>query len=488
MSGRHLSPLLSALTALLLPCLAATAQTGIAIDHDFGDWNPAGDLAATDTVGPLVSAGFTTDAENLYFHLLYDRLIALDESWEPHGTRLGVDIDGDASTGQIVGGFQGADIVVHLQDRYVSESNTDGTTEQHSLNDRYVRMAPTYGGEEHEVSLGRAVNGVPVAGTVRWTVRCGSGQQVTGEVALDNTPALAMATPLERAEGAEVRVAFWNMNRRLDEAPALEAMGRILQAVQPDVIGMSEVEDFSAAHVRDLLDGWLPLEGGSWHVAKDDWDLMVCSRWPITAEYPDIYRQFPVLVEAPWEGDLMVAASHLKCCNGAEQRRTEADEYMAFLRDAMTEGDDIDLPYKTPVVYGGDLNMVGPGWAMQTLLTGNIHDEATNGPDFAPDWDGTTLRELTCLQSDRAMDYTWRNDNSSWGAGKLDYIIVQDGVVEVLREFSLETSSMTAERRAQYGLEPGDDLQASDHYIVVADLKQRDRRPGTKPVQLKKAN
>ena len=86
------------------------------------------------------------------------------------------------------------------------------------------------------------------------------------------------------------------------------------------------------------------------------------------------------------------------------------------------------------------------------------------------------------------MDYTWRNDNSNWGAGKLDYILVQDGVVEVLREFSLETSSMTAERRAQYGLEPGDDLEASDHYIVVADLKQRDRRPGTKPVQLKKAN
>ncbi|MEC8758496.1 MAG: hypothetical protein VXX70_03010, partial [Bacteroidota bacterium] len=240
--------------------------------------------------------------------------------------------------------------------------------------------------------------------------------------------------------------------------------------------------------VRDLLDSWLPLDGGSWHVAKDDWDLMVCSRWPITAEYPDIYRQFPVLVEAPWAGDLMVSASHLKCCNGAEQRRTEADEYMAFLRDAMTEGGDVDLPYKTPVVYGGDLNMVGPGWAMQTLLTGNIHDEGANGPDFAPDWDGTTLRELTCLQSDRAMDYTWRNDNSSWGAGKLDYIIVQDGVVEVLREFSLETSSMTAERRAQYGLEPGDDLQASDHYIVVADLKQRDRRPGTKPVKLKKAN
>ena len=487
MSPRHALTLLSAFCAVLVPCTLATAQTGIAIDHDFSDWNPSADLSVADTAGPLAAAGFTSDAENLYFHLVYDRLIALDEALVPHGTRLGIDIDGQSGTGQIVGDFHGADIVVHLQDRYVNESAADGSTEQHSLNDRWVRMAPTYGGSEHEVAIGRAANGIPVAGTVRWTVHCNtSGQQVSsGDVALSNAPAIAMATPIGRANGTDLRVAFWNMNRRLDEAQAVDAMGRILQAVQPDVIGMSEVEDFSAAQVQGLLNEWLPLDGGSWHVAKDDWDLMVCSRWPIAAQYPDIYRQFPVLIDAPG-GEAMVVASHLKCCNGAAQRQTEADEYMAFLRDAMTEGGTLDLPFRTPVIYGGDLNMVGPGGAMHTLLTGDIHNEAANGPDFAPDWDGTALRELTCLQSDRAMDYTWRNDNSSWGAGKLDYIIVQDGVVEVLSEFALETSSMPADRRAEYGLEPGDDLQASDHYIVVADLQKRNLTPGSKPVKLRK--
>lgn len=469
---------------LFAACTATTAQQGIAIDHAFEDWSGTASIAVEDTAGPLMSAGFTSDAENLYFHLVYDRLIALDEGLVPHGTKLGIDVDGDAGTGQIVGGFQGADIVVHLQDRYINESQADGTTEQHSLNDGHIRMAPTYGGSKHEVAIGRAANGIPVAATVRWTVHCStSGQQVVADgVVLSNAPAIAMATPLERADDTEVRVAFWNMNRRLEESDAQAAMARILQAVQPDVIGMSEVEDFSAAFVQGLLDEWLPLDGGAWHVAKDDWDLMVCSRYPISGQYPGIYRQFPVVIDAPWPGDLMVAASHLKCCNGAEQRQTEADEYMAFLRDAMTAGGELDLPFKTPIVYGGDLNMVGPGGAMHTLLTGDIHDEAANGPDFSPDWDGTPLRELTCLQADRAMDYTWRNDNSSWGAGKLDYILVQDGVVEVLREFALETSSMSPERRAQYGLEPGDDLQASDHYIVVADLRRHDR-PGTKPAK-----
>ena len=85
------------------------------------------------------------------------------------------------------------------------------------------------------------------------------------------------------------------------------------------------------------------------------------------------------------------------------------------------------------------------------------------------------------------MNYTWRNDYSEWPAGKLDYILVQDGVAEVLRSFSLETASMSDERLNQYGLEAGDALQASDHFIVVADLRKYDR-PGTKPTKTKKGN
>ena len=105
-------------------------------------------------------------------------------------------------------------------------------------------------------------------------------------------------------------------------------------------------------------------------------------------------------------------------------------------------GGEVNLPNRTPVVYGGDLNMVGPGQAMHTLLTGDIANEADNGPDFGPDWDGTALKELKGLQTDQPMNYTWRNDNSQWPAGKLDYMLVQDGVVEVLGNFALETASM----------------------------------------------
>ena len=493
MSIRHIFASFSAAALLCVACLSATAQGGITIDHNFSDWNGIETFQVSDTTGPLESVAFTSDEERIYLRLTYDRLIALDEGIIPHGTKLAFDLDGNPGSGQFMGSFSGADVVVHLQDRYVSAAQSNGTNESESLNSAQVRMAPTYGGFDHEIAIDRSVNGIDGDQPLKWSVMCSSsGQQISSDdngVDLSESSAVAMSTPLERTDGTAVRLAFWNMNRRLDDASARAAMARILQATQPDVIAMSEVEDFSETQVAELLNEWIPTEMGPWNVVKDDWDLMVASRWPINGSYPEVYRQFPVVIETGdvWGSDLMVTASHLKCCNGADQRQTEADEYMAFLRDAMTPGGQVNLPYKTPVVYGGDLNMVGPGGAMHTLLTGDILNEAEHGPDFAPDWDGTRLAELPCVQTDQAMNYTWRNDYSEWPAGKLDYILVQDGVAEVLRSFSLETASMSDERLNQYGLEAGDALQASDHFIVVADLRKYDR-PGTKPAKAKKGN
>ena len=78
--------------------------------------------------------------------------------------------------------------------------------------------------------------------------------------------------------------------------------------------------------------------------------------------------------------------------------------------------------------------------------------------------------ELDARLSDRAMDYTWRNDGSAYMPGKLDYIIVSDAAVNVLRQYSLQTSDLSAARLEQYGLLANDDLDASDHFIVIADL------------------
>ena len=125
---------------------------------------------------------------------------------------------------------------------------------------------------------------------------------------------------------------------------------------------------------------------------------------------------------------------------------------MAFHRDAMTAGGALDVPEGTPILFGGDLNMVGLEAPIYTLESGDIFDEDEYGPDFAPDWDGTGMLQVAAVQADRAMDYTWRNDNGSYMPGKLDYALVSDGVLEVTRAFGLQTSDMTGARLGDLSL------------------------------------
>ena len=72
--------------------------------------------------------------------------------------------------------------------------------------------------------------------------------------------------------------------------------------------------------------------------------------------------------------------------NGA--RQDQVDQLAAWI--AQETAADGDVPYNTPVVYGGDLNLVGYAQQLTTLLTGDVQDEATYGAGGPPDWDGTT--------------------------------------------------------------------------------------------------
>ena len=80
------------------------------------------------------------------------------------------------------------------------------------------------------------------------------------------------------------------------------------------------------------------------------------------------------------------------------------------------------------------------------------------------------MLQVAAVQADRPMDYTWRNDGSSYMPGKLDYALVSDGVLQVLRSFGLQTSDMSADRLSAYGLQSGDTWNASDHLPVVVDV------------------
>tara|TARA_B100000963_G_scaffold242435_2_gene212232 strand:- start:12340 stop:14100 length:1761 start_codon:yes stop_codon:yes gene_type:complete len=467
------------LSFVLLMLFTLTVSGQIQLDNQFEDW---GDIPhSTDTDGgPFVASALSSNEEWLYLHVEMGEEVALDEDILPNDFRILMDLDDDTNTGvDYAGQGLGVDLLINLATRQAIRYTNGSGIE--SFNEVGMRAAPTYSGKEFEIAFNRDLAQV-VGPTVRvmWYDNASqTGFPLAGmSHSLSEAPVPFLPLSFARPEGTLDRVAFWNMNGRMDQPSAQQAMKRILQAVGPDILALSEVADVSPAFVQSLLNNWLPIEGGgSWNIVEDDWDLMIAAKGEIVSSFSSVTRQFPALVQGhpDWGAPLLVTSSHLKCCGGASneaQRQAEADEYMGFLRDAIAGEGEVSIPWNTPVVYGGDLNMVGLEAPIYTLLTGDISNETAHGPDFSPDWDGTELTEHPLMQTDHPFDFTWMSDNinSEWMPGKLDYLITSDASIDLKAGFVVRTADMSPSRLMEMGLQADDALDASDHFIVVGDL------------------
>jgi endonuclease/exonuclease/phosphatase (EEP) superfamily protein YafD len=459
-------------------CFTAASGAGqIVLDGRFDDWNgiPVTDAPAGSPL--LKSMRATVTEDRLVLRLDLHAEVALDETILPNALKLLIDTDANPSTGaNYANSGLGIDVLIDWADRQVIRYA--GTGGSGSLNAIGTLASPTYSGDRFEISIDRALLGLPGSVCrIAWHDATGGTLMPAGglPVGLTALPFAHAPVPLERAPGTAVRAVFWNANTRIGQPAAEAAMQRILQATAPDVVALSEVSDNTPAQVAALLNAWLP-GTPAWTVVKDDYDLMVATRLPVLSTHPAINRQFPVVLDAgttAFGGPILLVSSHLKCCGGTSNeatRQAQADEFMAFLRNSRTPGNSPSLPATTPVLYGGDLNLVGLAQPMRTLTTGDLVNNATYGPDFAPDADGTAFTELPLTLSDFPADYTWENASGQFIPGKLDIVVVSDATVQPLRGFALHTGRMSSERLSQWGLLAGDTEAASDHVPVVVDV------------------
>ena len=267
---------------------------------------------------------------------------------------------------------------------------------------------------------------------------------------------------LDRPAGA-LRVVSWNVLRDNIFDNNLEPhFARVLQALQPDVILIQEIYIYSEKTALNHISEWL---GSEWH-AQQQGDLITVSRFPFIENWRDSNhnlraRIFPTLLDVDGQ-PFLVFNAHLSCCDRDQDRQDEVDSFIGFLRE-------VDLPEGTPFLLAGDLNLVGDAQQLITLLTGNIIDEEKFGPDFAPDWGGDALADLLPGHTHSIFKTTWRDDQTSFAPGRLDFIIYSDSVINA-QGFVLETAELPAEVLAAYGLQAEDTVEASDHLPLVVDI------------------
>lgn len=480
---------LSLLLALCTSISAFSQSAPITVDGLFDDWSggltTAIDSPETISGIDLLEMSVTNDAEFLYVKITTDSPFDLTDNLVNQEIRLYIDTDSDETTGWPIQQGYGAELgIVFLE--HFAHYNVEPYV-QVSLSDISLRAAPTVTSNEFEIAIKRdaipdGINSLFTAQTIHLVLLNNTNDDrlpnvgETFSYTFNDSP-VEPYIPIDifKQSSDHVRTLVYNtLGSGLNNNQRRPHFENIISILKPDIIGFSECGNTDASFVKELLDEWIPLvDQNGWYVEKKPGgDLITASRWEILETWDDLTKQFPVLIDLPENNasDLLFTNAHLSCCANDEGRQEQADEYIAFVLDAKSEGGTITLPFETPMVYGGDLNLVGFAQQIETLLTGEIQDEVTYGEGGMPDWDDTPMSDQMTLQTDIAMDYTWRNDEGNYPPGKLDYILYSDAVMDLEKAFVIQTEVMTTERLELYGFNQDDTSIASDHFPVVGDF------------------
>lgn len=289
-----------------------------------------------------------------------------------------------------------------------------------------------------------------------------------------------------KANPQYIRVMSYNLEKKLIAGTAQEnaALDRILTVLKPDVVCFQEVvPELSAGEITTRLEAVL---GGEWAVNLGTSDGFnrnaVGSRFPILSQGDDsnpaselrgLTWAYFNLPDDVYSTDLYAISVHWKASPGAEndaRRQITADAAANWFADLTTPGGRTNLPANTPIFIAGDFNIRDSfsqqPW--QTLLSGDIQDNQTYGPDRPGDWDGSTISEFL-VRNVYTLDSDTHPSGSSNPVARLDRFAYTDSVSTVAQGFVFNDLTMTAEQRAAAGLQMNDTV-TSDHLPFVVDL------------------
>ncbi len=487
-SRMWLSDVVCALLAICVLGSARAERRHIQLDGCFDDWqglvpvwvDPSGDGGASGI--DIGSIWATDDDDHLFLGFDVGAEIILQSAQQ-----LTLYIDGDNNPAT---GFQISGIGAELRWTYGQREGMffqgeDWTTIEWAAIG--LVTGPTFSGHLFETAIAR--DALPdgahalftgttfrfllhdLQGSGDWAPNAGS----TIAYAFDQGALAPLPTlGLEQSATGAPRLLTYNVEfDGLFEYGKQPAFGRILQAVDPDVIAFQEIYDHDATETRLVVEQFL---GTGW-MARQVSDKVVLTRsgilnyWSIAGGRAGAFLISPV---GSYTSDLLLIDAHLSCCDNDPARQEQVDAIMAFVRDAQTPGGNLDLGPDNPIVITGDMNFVGLARQLQTLLTGDIDDEATYGPDFAPDWDGSDLYDSIMRQPANSMSYTWFDAGNTYSPGRLDFVIYTDSNARTEKGVMLQTALLTPEYLALYGLQANDTDVATDHLPCLTDLAPRE--------------
>ncbi len=437
----------------------------IEIDGEFDDWDQATLLFSVDPTAPEPSGihvkrvWAANDDRFLFLKIEIDREITLQET---NPIVLLMDTDNNASNGAEL--------------RWVF-GNRQGTFHHASVSHsiRYpnirLRTAPTVSSSMFEIAIGRDTqpNGsvsLFQSDTIQIQFQGANNTLTVGTYTFDLKPVLAPEPiPLDRFDNSDVRVLAFNAwSDKLFDTQYTNQYRRILEALSPDIIAFQEIWNHNAAQTAQRVEALVPSgDDFQWHAVKLDQGNVTVSKYPILESWHILenHRLTAALIDLPeaYNTNLMLVNIHLRCCSGGETNRwNEVAALANFISNA-------PIPEGTPIVLAGDFNLVGN--------SGQLSAIETNG-----------LQRVRARQTEKRMNYTWRNDSGAYSPGKLDYIFYTSSSLTLKNKYTLQVEEMSPDQRERYGLQFGDTQVASDHLPHVADFQVKTSTSATEKSSL----
>lgn len=479
---------------LLIPAMILSQSGRILMDGEFSDWDEVSYLYE-DSVGDVTAGGvdfgglkILNDETFLYLYIELNFEINLQSFLN---STLYLDTDNDSATGFAIEGI-GAELTWNFAAKSgMFYTGSDSIVIGHT--DIRLRTFPTVSSEIFEISIGLdsrpdGSNDLFTGDTIsvlfidadNFDMLPDSGVHLVYTILpVDLEPIMPIG--MSSTDSSLLRFLTWNVRRDgLFDPNLFDEYDRILSALNPEIIAFQELYLHDSAELKELMESILPSgDGEEWFTLIDGNDIALASRYNILDSWlpNSTNRAFLVELKPEYAKNLLVIGAHFPCCDNEAGRQNEIDGIMAFLRDALQPGGVIDLEENTPVILAGDFNLVGERRQLETLLTGDIFDNATWGSDFSPDWDGTNLSDAIPRHTDLLQTYTWRNDNSQFSPGRLDFIIYTDSAIKLENSFVLWTDEMSADTLNAYSLVASDTRFASDHLPVVVDFSLEAAEP-----------
>ncbi len=472
------------LMAICVFCAALSAPgapLAVTVDGIFSDWQGV-TPAHSDPIGDYGDS--TIDFGRLWMahddDFLHLRIEVGPEMIRNSGNALTLYIDWDnsASTGYSIRGM-GAEMKWVFGSRSGTAYTSDGSVyfKQSAVT---LLRAPTVSSTEYEIAFSRKPDlDIPTGSQIRILIRndTAEGDSLPNTGSLSYTFTDGAVTPpefipLERHPRTRFRIMSWNV---LYDGLFLrpEPFRRIIKALNPDILCFQEIYSYTGAQTRDFVAGVLPLPAGQQWYYSENADCIIISRWQVTGKW-NTDGNLAVLIDTPADfpvDHLFIVNTHLPAGTNNTQRQAEVDRILQLLRDGIQPGGSFTLNAGTPAILCGDMNLVTYAQHLNSLIYGDIADEATYGADFQPDWNGTPLQDLCPRHASARQVYTWESVSSTYDPGRLDFFIYTDSVMMPARSFVLRSRDLPGEVLEESGILAGDNETAADHLPIVADFQ-----------------